>query len=77
MGRHKKIGADAAQEAAIGHNLGDDEMLKAGVERILKWESSIDGIRAKIKDEKNELKTSGFLKMSVSKAVRDLRSTEE
>lgn len=78
MKKIKKLSAaDDVQEAAMGHNQANDEMIRHSVDKIAKWMNSIEGIRSHIKEEKQQLKDAGVSKIAITGALQDLRMTEE
>lgn len=79
MRKMKKLGADAVQEAAMGHNAPplDDKLLKEHVQKVAKLQNSMEALNGKIKEELRTAKDNGFKKMSIRAAVKELRMTAE
>ncbi|WP_299074755.1 GapR family DNA-binding domain-containing protein [uncultured Paraglaciecola sp.] len=63
------------QQSMKGHN--SDEELRKYVERFTQMEIDRENIGGRQKDLLNEAKKSGFLKTSIRKAVKTLRSSME
>lgn len=73
-----KIGADAVQEAALGHNSEkSNELLKEYVEKVAKKTRSMKAISGDIKEILNDAKADGFLETSIKDAVKILEMTDD
>lgn len=77
MPRMKKLGADAVQANAMGHNSITDETRRSHLEYIAKKMIAIQGINGDIKDRLRKAKDDGMKKMSLRKAAKMLMMSEE
>lgn len=78
MSRIKKLGADAVQEAALGHNRPDQHKMEIAIlRRFSKITEDITILQDGAKAILREAKDIGMSKMGVRKAVKEMRMSLE